>query len=59
MRKKRSQKLKHLKLTAKEKRYLIKDERKAVKLYKRLGYKRLAKDEARHARFIKRQKVRR
>ncbi len=48
---------KRLRGTTKGEKCLIKHERKAVKLYKRLGYKGLARDEARHARFIRKQKV--
>lgn len=46
------------KLTSKQKANLLSDERQASKRYTRLGYKRLAKDESRHARFIARQPTR-
>jgi hypothetical protein len=42
-------------LTCKRKRYLIKDERKASKEYKRYGYKRLSRQEASHRKFLKKQ----
>jgi hypothetical protein len=43
------------KLTARAKRYLMKDERQASARYKRLGYNKLARDESSHYRFISRQ----
>ena len=44
-------------LTKRTKKALLKDEREAVKKYKKLGFPKLAADEARHADFISKQKV--
>jgi len=41
-----------MKITKKWLRYVIADEKKASKDYKAHGFKRLAKDEARHRRFL-------
>jgi hypothetical protein len=38
--------------TQKRIKYLIRDERKAAKEYRRYGFKSLAKDESRHRRFL-------
>jgi hypothetical protein len=45
------------KLTAKQKQFLKKDEKQAVRRYNKLGFPNLAKDEAKHLAFISRQKV--
>lgn len=37
--------------------YFIKDEKKAIKEYRKAGLKRLAKDEAKHLRFLKSRKA--
>ena len=39
-------------ITKKKLRYLIQDEKKAAKEYRRLGFPNLAKDEAKHKRFL-------
>lgn len=39
-------------LTKKKLRYFIKDEKKSVKEYRKYGLSRLAKDEAKHRRFL-------
>jgi len=44
----------HKKLTKAKIRYFIRDERKAVKEYRRFGLHHLAKDEAKHKTFLKR-----
>jgi hypothetical protein len=44
-------------LTANRKRALVKEERESARRYKRMGFNGLARDEARHARFIERHKV--
>ena len=41
------------KLTCKKLKYLIKDEEHATKEYNSYGFKNLAKDEAKHKRFLK------
>ena len=41
-----------MRLTKKKAQDLLVDERKANKLYKKYGYKRMAKDEGRHAMFF-------
>ena len=41
------------KLTCKQLKYLIKDEIKATKEYKDLGFKKLSEDESNHAKFLK------
>lgn len=43
-----------MKLTKRKLKYLIKDERKASKEYKKLGLPNLAKDETKHLKFLKR-----
>jgi len=43
-----------MKPTCKKIKYLIKDEIKSSKEYKKYGYKGLSKDEARHSKFLKR-----
>jgi rubrerythrin len=48
-----------MKLTKKQLNYYIKDERKAVKEYKKLGLKGLAKQEQSHLNFFKMLKARR
>jgi hypothetical protein len=40
------------KLTCSRMRYLMKDEKKASKEYRKYGFKGLSKDEARHRRFL-------
>lgn len=42
-----------MKLTCKRLKYLIKDEKKAVKEYRKLGFKKLSKDENSHRKFLK------
>jgi len=42
------------KITCKKLKYLIKDEKKASKEYRSYGFKGLANDESRHAKFLKR-----
>jgi hypothetical protein len=39
--------------------YLIKDEKKAAKQYRKDGFPQLAKDESRHARFLTKEKNKR
>lgn len=39
-----------------ELKYMIQDEEQTAKLYKRYGYNQLAKDELKHAKFLKKQK---
>ena len=41
-------------LSKKRLRYLIADEKKAAKMYRRYGFKGLAHDESRHRRFLQR-----
>ena len=43
-----------MKLTCKKIKYLIKDEIKASRDYKKYGFKGLSKDELRHSKFLKR-----
>jgi hypothetical protein len=41
-----------MKVTKKRLKYLIKDEKKAAKEYRRYGFSSLAKDESKHRRFL-------
>lgn len=41
-----------MKLTKKKLKYLILDEKKAAKEYRKLGFPNLAKDESKHRRFL-------
>jgi hypothetical protein len=43
-----------MKLTKKKLKYFIKDEKKAVKEYRKYGLNNLARDEARHRKFLNR-----
>ena len=44
---------KRSRLTKKKLNYLIKEEKEAVKEYRKLGFPALARDEAKHAKFLK------
>lgn len=48
-----------MKITKKKLKYLIKDERKAAKEYRKYGFYNLAKDESKHRRILKRKLKRR
>jgi hypothetical protein len=51
---KRGERIMPKKLSKKKLRYLIKDEKKASKEYKKLGLKSIAKDESKHSRILSR-----
>ena len=50
--------MKEPKLTKRQKQFLLKDEGEAVKRYNKLGFPELAKDEAKHKKFLQKQKTR-
>ncbi len=47
------------KLTIRQKKAILKDEREGVAMYKRLGFRKQAADERRHLKFFEKQPVKR